>query len=134
VPTAAGDTFLLTRGTGTTPHLWVVLWGPAGAARALLSVYLTTLRPHSDRTCILVPGDHPFIQHDTAVAYGEVQRWTDERLEQLIADGIAKPRQPVAPALLERLRAGFFASARTPHAMIGIARSEFRVTAPGEGG
>lgn len=123
--TGAGDTFLLTRGTGSTPHLWVVLWGPAGAARAFLSIYLTTLRPHSDRSCVLRAGEHPFIQHDTAVAYGEVQRWPEERLDELIAAGIAKPRQPVSAAVLARLRAGFFASARTPHAMVAIARDEF---------
>lgn len=124
----AGDTFLLTRGTGATPHLWVILWGPVGAARAFLAVYLTTLRGHSDRSCILTAGEHPFIQHDTAVAYGAVQRWTEERLTELVGEGIAKPRQPVSPAVLERLRVGFFVSARTPHAMVEMARSEFGVT------
>lgn len=119
-----GDTFLLTRGTGSTPHLWVILWGPAGAARAFLSVYLTTVRAHSDRSCVIVTGEHPFIQHDTAVAYGEVQRWPEDRLLQLVAEGVAKPRQPVSPPLLERLRAGFFASARTPHAMVTMARDD----------
>ena len=122
-----GDTFLLTRGTGTTPHLWVILWGPAGAARAFLSVYLTTFRAHSDRSCVIVAGEHPFIQHDTAVAYGEVQRWPEDRLLQRVADGVAKPRQPVGAALLDRLREGFFASARTPHAMVAMARDEFGV-------
>jgi hypothetical protein len=101
------------------------LWGPAGAARAFLAVYLTTLRAHSDRTCILVQGEHPFIQHDTAVAYGEVQRWPEERLPQLIAEGIAKPRQPMSAALLRRLRDGFLASPRTPHAMVSLARKDF---------
>lgn len=78
------------RGTGTTPHLWVILWGPAGAARAFLAVFLTTLRAHSDRTCIITAGEHPFVHHDTAVAYGEAQRWPEDRLLQLIADGVAK--------------------------------------------
>jgi hypothetical protein len=126
-----GSTFLLTRGTGATPHLWVILWGPAGAARAFLSIYLTTLRAHSDRSCVIVPGEHPFIQHDTAVAYGEAQRWPEERLLQLIADGIAKPRQPVSAALLGRLRDGFFASPRTPHAMVAMARDEFGADSDG---
>jgi hypothetical protein len=125
VATGPGDTFLLMRGTGGTPHLWVLLWGPAGAACAFLAVYLTTLRPHSDRTCILTEREHPFIHHDTAVAYGEVQRWPEERLLQLVSEGIAKPRQPVSAGLLDRLRAGFFASSRTPHAMVEMARREF---------
>jgi len=125
VPARAGDTLLLTRATGTTPHLWVLLWGPAGGAKAFLAVYLTTLRPHSDRTCIITPGEHPFIQHDTAVAYNAAQRWTEEKLEQEIRAGTAKPRQPVSSELLERLRQGLLASPRTPHAIIDMARKEF---------
>lgn len=130
----AGDTFLLTRGTGTTPHLWVLLWGPAGTARAFLAVFLTTLRAHSDRSCILTAGEHPFVHHDTSAAYGEVQRWTEERLLELVRNGTAKPRQPVSAAVLERMRAGFFASPRTPHAMLTIARTEFGAAPPGDEG
>lgn len=70
-------------------------------------------------------GEHPFIQHDTAVAYGEVQRWPEARLLELIAEGVAKPRQPMSGALLRRLREGFLASPRTPHAMVSLARQDF---------
>lgn len=125
MPVRAGDTFLLTRGTGDVAHLWVILWGPAGAAQAFLAVYLTTLRAHSDRGCVLGAGEHPFLHHDTAVAYGAVQRWTGERLGELVAAGVARPRQPVSAAVLERLRAGFFASPRTPHAMRRMAVEAF---------
>lgn len=128
--TRAGDTFLLTRGTGEVPHLWVILWGPAGPAQAFLSVYLTTLRGHSDRSCVLAAGEHPFIQHDTAVAYGAVQRWTKEKLDELVAQGIARHRQPVSAQVLERLRAGFFASARTPHAIRQMAAEVFGARDP----
>ena len=126
----AGDTFLLTGGRIPTPHLWVILWGPAGAAHAYLAVFLTTLRAHSDKTCVLAAGDHPFVRHPTAVAYRDVQRFTKERLEELIANGTAKPRQAVEPAVLERLRAGFFASAHTPNAMVTIAQAEFGAVPP----
>lgn len=121
----AGDTFLLTGGRVPTPHLWVILWGPAGAANACLAVFLTTLRPHSDKTLILAAGDHPFIRHPTAVSYRDVQRFTEERLSELVAHGTAKPRQPMDPAVLELLRAGFFASAHTPNAMVAMAVTEF---------
>jgi hypothetical protein len=126
----AGDTFLLTRGTGEVAHLWVILWGPAGAAQAFLAVYLTTLRAHSDRSCILQRGEHPFLQHETAVAYGAVQRWTDERLSELVAAGIARPRQPVSSNVLERMRAGFFVSPRTPHAIRRMAVEGFGASDP----
>ena len=125
MPARAGDTFLLTRGTGEVPHPWVILWGPAGAARAFLAVHLTTLRAHSDRSCILTAGEHPFVHHETAVSCGAVQRWTDEKLAELAARGIAKPRQPISAQVLERLRAGFFGSQRTPHALRRMAVEEF---------
>jgi hypothetical protein len=130
MPATAGDTFLLTRGTGEVPHLWVILWGPADAAQAFLAVYLTTLRSHSDRSCILTGGEHPFVQHDTAVAYGAVQRWTDEKLGELVARGIARARPPVSADVLDRLRAGFFASQRTPHAIRSMAVEEFGAVDP----
>ena len=129
----AGDTFLLTRGTGEVPHLWVILWGPAGGAQAFLSAYLTTLRAHSDRSCILNRGEHPFLQHETAVAYGAVQRWTAERLDELVAASIARPRPPVSAAVLQRLRAGFFASPRTPHALRQMAVEAFGAADPSAG-
>ena len=133
VPVRAGDTFLLTGGPVPTPHLWAILWGPAGPANAYLAVMLTSLRPYSDRSCILNPGDHPFVRHATSVAYRTVLRWTDERLAQLVADGIAKPRQPVDQAVLERMRAGFFRSAHTPHAFIEMALDDFGAARPAPG-
>lgn len=108
----------------------MILWGPAGAAHAYLAVFLTTLRPHSDKTCILAAGDYPFVRHPTGVAYRDVQRFTQERLEELVANGTAKPRHAVDPAVLERLRAGFFASAHTPNAMVTIAQTEFGAVPP----
>ncbi|MFL5384357.1 MAG: hypothetical protein ACJ8GN_17690 [Longimicrobiaceae bacterium] len=85
MPFGAGDTFYLTQATGSTPHLWVLLWGPAGAADAFISVFLTTRRPYSDPACILAPGDHPFIRHETAVRYNSPVRWTAAALNELLA-------------------------------------------------
>jgi hypothetical protein len=59
------------------------------------------------------------------VAYGAVQRWTEEKLAELVARGIAKARQPVSADVLDRLRAGFFASPRTPHAFRHLAVEGF---------
>ena len=128
----AGDCFLLTGvGRVPTPHLWVVLWGPSGAADSYLAAFLTTLRPYSDRTCVLDAGDHPFVRHPTGVAYRDVLRWSDERLSQLIEAGIAKPRPPMDSHVLDRVRSGFFASAHTPHALLEMAVREFGAVPPG---
>lgn len=130
MPTTSGDTFLLTGGRVQAPHLWVILWGPAGTAYASLAVMLTSLRSHSDRTCILDVGDHPFIRHPTSVSYRDVIRVTGERLSELAADGTARPRQPVSGAVLERIRRGFFASAHTQHAYVEMAEVQFGAVRP----
>lgn len=129
--TTSGDTLLLTGGGVQPPHLWVILWGPAGPADAYLAVMLTSLRSHSDRTCILDVGDHPFIRHPTSVSYREVMRVTRERLSELAANGTARPRRPVTGAVLERVRAGFFASAHTQHAYVEMAEAQFGAVRPG---
>lgn len=118
----AGDTFLLTGGRVPTPHLWVILWVPPGQP-------MRTSRPSSPRSG-RTPTRPAFVHHDTTVAYRDVQRFTAERLKQLIAEGTAKPRQPLDSVILERLRAGFFASAHTPNAMTVMAQAEFGAIHP----
>jgi hypothetical protein len=121
----AGDTFILTRQTGDVPHLWVLLWGPAGPADAFLAVHLSTWREGRDRSCLIQAGEHPFVQHETYVVYNNAKRFSAAVLQGAIAARQAMPRAPVSPRLLDRLRAGFFASPFTPHAMIAFAREEF---------
>jgi hypothetical protein len=91
---------------------------------------LTSLRAFSERTCILDAGDHPFIRHPTAVAYRDVMRLTGERLTQLTADGIARPRQPVDAAVLDRIRTGFFASPHLPNTFVEMAVADFGAVRP----
>jgi hypothetical protein len=74
---------------------------------------------------VLDVGDHPFIQHETAVRYNSPMRWTEAALNEMIARGHGYPREAVAPDVLERLRGGFLTSARTPHAFVEMVRREF---------
>jgi len=126
----SGDTFILKRGTGSTPHLWVVLWGPAGAADAYLIVHLTTLRPHTDSTVVMRAGEHPFIQHDTCAVYSDARRTTAEKLNAAWQDRLLVPKPGATPELLEKLRDGLFRSPRTPHALVRMAIEEFGAVAP----
>lgn len=70
------------------------------------------------------------MRHATSVSYRTVHRWTGERLAQLVADGIARPRQPVSGPVLERMRTAFFQSAHTPHAFIEMAVDDFGAVRP----
>jgi hypothetical protein len=60
-----------------------------------------------------------------------VLRLTGEKLADRIAEGKAKPRDPVAAAVLERIREGFFVSSRTQHAWIEMAVTQFGAKRPG---
>lgn len=130
MPFSAGDTFILTHATGPTPHLWVILWGPAGAAQSFLMVSLSTMRAHSDQTVTIQVGEHPFIQHDTCAVYSDVRRTTVEKLHQAEANRQLARRDGASAQLLGKLRAGLFASSRTPNTMREMARCQFGGEAP----
>jgi hypothetical protein len=126
----AGSTFILTRATGTSPHLWVVLWGPAGPADAYLIVHLASRKPHSDATVVLRAGEHPFIQHETCAVFSDARRTTAEKLGQAAVSRQLHPRADASPEMLEKLRAALFLSARTPHAIRDLAVREFGAVPP----
>lgn len=55
--------------TSTTKHLYVLLTDPFGPAQQVALACVCSAKPNCDRTCILNVGDHPFIQHESYVAY-----------------------------------------------------------------
>ena|SRR5215218_3257612 len=131
MPVVPGDTFLLTGGRVATPHLWVVLWGPAGEDDAFLVVMLTSDRGYTDQTCILDVGDHPFIRHRTSVDYKVCSQWRAARIQEYINTGVAKPRAQMDAAVLQRIREGFFRAGRLPNTFLRVAQEEFGVDPPG---
>jgi hypothetical protein len=59
----AGDKFLMPDAIGS--HLYCVL--AVLEDDSIIVCHLTTLRRHNDRTCLIQPGEHSFIKHETAV-------------------------------------------------------------------
>lgn len=115
-----GDTFKLERnGEG---HLWVVISQPTGDG-SIVMVNLTTMRTGSDLSCVLAPGDHPFVQHATVIAYQfaklvppEAQRMMEQQKQLCI------PREPMPPAVLQRIREGSLKSDLMPQKLQAIVR------------
>ena len=73
-------------------------------------VNVSTLRPNAETTCIVHPGEHPFIKHDSYVRYGSGRAVKVADLAEAVKEGLLKPHQPADKALLEKARAGAKAS------------------------
>ncbi len=108
-----GDTFLTGDEQDDTLHLWIVLTPPSEGE--VVTVSVTTKRRRSETLVELRPGDHPFIAHDSVIAYGYARIRTVEEIEAAIASGAAKLREPVSPELLSRACSGLVDSDFTPH-------------------
>lgn len=104
-------------------HLWFILSDPS--PEQMLAVMLVSLKPHSDKTLILTVGDHPFIQHDSALDYSNVSLFTISKLNAALASSRCIPHPNMSNGLLKRVRAAVLASQRTPDAMLKICRERF---------
>jgi hypothetical protein len=79
-------------------------------------VNLSTIRPgvFHDDTCVVVPGEHPFIQVPSYVVYRSAQVQAAERLVKLVAGWVYKPHAPASVELTDRMLAGVGNSRFTP--------------------
>lgn len=117
----AGDTFLAGRDEDEKLHLRIVVTAPnADGEVAVVSV--TTRRNRSETLVVLQAGDHPFIQHESVIAFAYAEISSVARIEQTIASGAARSREPVAAALLKRIQAGLLDSDFTPNGVRQFAR------------
>jgi mRNA-degrading endonuclease toxin of MazEF toxin-antitoxin module len=104
-----GDTFLFR--SIAAKHLWVVISDPAANPNdPVVIVSLVSYRPGIESTCLLHPDDHEFIKHKTAVSYRAVRMHPRGRLVALARRGELDMRGPMPPDVLDRIRAGAFAS------------------------
>lgn len=99
---------------GMKEHLWFVIAKPDPDERVIVSV-TTRDAETTDLTCILIPGDHPFIEHESVIFYRKADAVAVNYLETIKRRGdlVEKPR--VADALIDRIRLGAFRSQFTPN-------------------
>lgn len=112
-------------GTGSvsrpqTRHLHFCLRDPDEANKVLL-LPLGTIRPHCDRTCVVVHGDHSFVRQDSIALYGRVRLWDYGPLRAAIRRSEFDKLEPASEELFTRLCAGLRSSPLCP----GWARSYF---------
>lgn len=80
-------------------HLYAVISRPS--VPEVVLVNLTTLRPRSDRSCLVDPGEHPFVTRPTCVAYQYAEVVPTAILEAKLAAGILRPREPLLMRIWE---------------------------------
>jgi hypothetical protein len=116
---APGQTLLVPSGPGR--HLFFLLLGPVilpgyGPRPQIAMASATTLRggvPFDD-ACVLNPGDHPFIQHRSYIAYRYLRIDTADHVDSMVVTAGWLPHEPCTPELLGRIIAGVCRSRLTP--------------------
>jgi hypothetical protein len=97
----AGDTFKY----GRTTHLWAVVSDPKIDPLHVVIINMTTDRG-IDRSCILSPGDHPFVAHPTCMSYSMARIVTNAELERHVSSNAIRLQERLSADVLERIRQG----------------------------
>lgn len=109
-----GDTIILPKPGAEKEHLWVVVTNPDPNTGEVIMVNLTTQRPHSDTTTVLLPGEHPFIDRPTVAFYNDARLAKATLLDSSVAQGVGRNHAVASAALLLKLQSGLVASPFTP--------------------
>jgi hypothetical protein len=70
-------------------------------------------KTHTDPTTTLMPGDHPFIAHESHVDYGTAKPVSVERLRGDWGGGTCELQPNVGQGVLKRVQAGLLVSENT---------------------
>lgn len=110
---------LIPSGPATDPdrkHLFIVLSDPVTDEYVVLLVSISSVKPNrwNDQSCLLFPGDHPFITKDSFVDYSTARIEEADKLLRGVKAGKLVPHSPVDQSVFDRICAGVMASRRTP--------------------
>lgn len=120
-----GDTFVLIL-PNKIPHLWIVISDPTPSNKVVI-VNLTTKDLSSDNTCIIQHGDHPFIRHESVVAYHYARLICVDKLTEWKIKHYIKSWPSVKQLLLRKIQQGAVDSEYTPQKVQTIISKQMRV-------
>ena len=115
-----GDAFLGGGQVHGRHHLWIIINEPVAHGEVALFVNATSLAEGMEETCVLRPGDHAFIKHDSCIHFAAAKSATIKQLETLEARGLIHRRPPVSPTLLAKIRAGAQISPNLPKKYLSL--------------
>ena len=106
-------------------HLFFLLTDPDFENRLVVTAAVVTTRSHTDKTCTLNVGDHPFIRHQSNIDYGSANFVPLSRLQEWLTSGQATLQPNLPPDLLVVIQQGLLKSSRTIHAIADHCRPLF---------
>ncbi|WP_037243959.1 hypothetical protein [Rhodopirellula baltica] len=119
----AGECFLRPGGG----HLWIVISDPKLDHRCVVAVNISTVKETTKAnllTCVLNPGDHPFVNRRSYVVFKLAMMRTNAQLEKMVGGGGYEIQTPVTPEVLEKIREAALASDDIPMDMAQILQSQ----------
>ncbi|MCK5876738.1 MAG: hypothetical protein KAG43_03820 [Candidatus Marithrix sp.] len=119
------NTILVPVPSPSCKHLFIVLTAPEGEPPVVVMVNITTRRPTSDATVILTSGDHPFIKHESVVAFEHTSLFEVERLENGLSNGSLSKYPDINETLFIIIKQGLLNSPRTPQNIKKYCNSRF---------
>ena len=99
-------------------HLWIIATEPVNDRAVIVSV--TTLRHNVDQTVVLQKGDHPFIEHQSGVFFGDSRIVNITLLAEQVEDGYVSNHHPCDPWLIDEIAMGLRASPLTPKKILNF--------------
>ena len=106
-----GDCFLI-RNDAVNDHLQIVISDPLVNSQRVLIVSLTTFNDTKEDACLFNANEHPFIKHQSCIAYDFAKVTTSELLEQFRCEGMFIMQPPMSELQLKRIWNGAANSTR----------------------
>jgi hypothetical protein len=96
------------------PHLFAVLNDPCEKGRCLVTMVTTIYEKRKyDPSCVLAPGDHPFVTHPSYLLYRNAEILDAARIDRFLKLHYYTEKDDFAEAVLQRIVDGLFASDET---------------------
>jgi hypothetical protein len=105
-----GDTFL-DPGRGVEWHLYVVVAKTVGGE--VLAFNLTSHSPGCDESCVIEPGEHPYVTRRSVIAYRMTQTFPELELDDSLRNGTRRAHERASDALVRKIQRGGLASDKT---------------------
>jgi hypothetical protein len=109
-----GSTFLISTPPFFKTLLLYILIAAEKKTNTGLIVNITTSKAGCDKSCVVMPGEHSFLKHESVINYADSKNSSISTIEEALSKGVIKPHDPVRPELLNKIREGGLKSPAIP--------------------